>query len=178
MIGLVLFSARADIVQRSKAESAVIVVFSEFFISNPFHLGHKKLIVALTLTNENQSTIGQSFLENLDFFFRLLGLIISYSIVYFGEGTPLPLDQTNKLVIAGPYCYVRNPMALAGIGQGVAGGIYCGALPILIYSLMGAIIWNFMFRPIEEKDLADRFGELCLQYQQNVRCWFPSLRHQ
>jgi len=68
MIGLVLFSARADIVQRSKAESAVIVVFSEFFISNPFHLGHKKSIVALALTNENQSTIGQSFSENLDFF--------------------------------------------------------------------------------------------------------------
>lgn len=110
--------------------------------------------------------------------FGLLGLISSYWIVYFGEGTPLPLDQTNKLVIAGPYRYVRNPMALAGIGQGVAVGIYFGALPILIYSLTGAIIWHFVVRPIEEQDLADRFGEPYLQYQKNVRCWLPSLRHQ
>ena len=34
-----------------------------------------------------------------------------------GDGTPFPLDHTSKLVMSGHDRYVRNPMAIAGIGQ-------------------------------------------------------------
>ena len=54
-----------------------------------------------------------------------------------GEGTPLPLDQTNRLVVSGPYYYVRNPMAIAGIGQGLSVALIFQSLPVGIYSLLG-----------------------------------------
>ena len=93
-----------------------------------------------------------------------------------GEGTPLPLDQTNKLVISGPYQYVRNPMAIAGIGQGVAVSIIFQSLPILVYSLLGALVWHLAVRPFEERDMVKRFGESYVQYRERVSCWIPTFR--
>lgn len=46
----------------------------------------------------------------------VLGLYSALVMVRVGKGTPLPLDQTQELVIKGPYRFVRNPMAVAGIG--------------------------------------------------------------
>ena len=93
-----------------------------------------------------------------------------------GQGTPLPLDQTNQLVTRGPYRFVRNPMAVAGIGQGVCVSLIFWSLPILVYSLLGAVIWHVVVRPIEEKNLQSRFGQRYLDYRQAVRCWIPRWR--
>ena len=102
-----------------------------------------------------------------------LGLASSYFMVRDGAGTPLPLDQTNNLVVTGPYQYVRNPMAIAGIGQGIAIAIIFQSLPILIYSLLGALVWHMVVRPIEEHDMNCRFGDPYLDYQERVSCWIP-----
>lgn len=107
--------------------------------------------------------------------FSLLGLYSSYHLVKYGSGTPLPLDQTQKLVISGPYGYVRNPMAVAGIGQGLAVSLFCGSYAVLLYVLLGAVVWHWFVRPIEEADMYKRFGEPYLQYKQKVRCWIPRL---
>lgn len=105
--------------------------------------------------------------------FSLLGLYSSYHLVKYGSGTPLPLDQTQKLVISGPYGYVRNPMAVAGIGQGLAVSLFCGSYAVLLYVLLGAVVWHWFVRPIEEEDMNNRFGEPYMQYKQKVRCWIP-----
>jgi protein-S-isoprenylcysteine O-methyltransferase Ste14 len=90
-----------------------------------------------------------------------------------GQGTPLPIDCPNQLVVKGPYRFVRNPMALAGIGQGVSIGWYFGSFIIILYALSGAVLWHILVRPEEEKDLAQRFGNSYLEYQQKVKCWIP-----
>ena len=112
----------------------------------------------------------------LFFGFSLLGLISSYFLVRDGDGTPLPLDQTNHLVLSGPYQHVRNPMAIAGIGQGLAIAIVFQSAPILAYSLLGALIWHFAVRPFEERVMVRRFGESYLEYRRRVSCWIPTIR--
>lgn len=90
-----------------------------------------------------------------------------------GKGTPLPLDHAEKLVVAGPYRYVRNPMALSGIGQGLAVALFLGSPLVAVYALMGSAIWQFIFRPLEEDDLEMRFGLNFVKYREEVRCWLP-----
>lgn len=102
-----------------------------------------------------------------------LGIYSAFAIVKSGAGTPLPLDQTQCLVTEGPYKYVRNPMAVAGIGQGISISIFFCSIPILVYALIGAILWQFVVRPIEERDMVKRFGEAYLAYRKRVKCWIP-----
>ena len=106
----------------------------------------------------------------------LLGLTSAYFLVRDGGGTPLPLDQTNHLVLSGPYRYVRNPMAIAGIGQGLAIAIVFLSFPILVYSILGAFVWHLVVRPIEEQDMVKRFGDSYQDYRQSVSCWIPTFR--
>jgi protein-S-isoprenylcysteine O-methyltransferase Ste14 len=119
--------------------------------------------------NDYFTIIGVLFLT----FFSIFGLISAYVMVKYGDGTPLPLDQTNSLVIRGPYSFVRNPMAIAGVGQALAVGFVFHSIPILFYSLFGAVLWHFVVRPLEEKNLVERFGEPYILYQKSVPCWFP-----
>ena len=93
-----------------------------------------------------------------------------------GEGTPLPLECPRKLVVSGPYSYVRNPMAIAGLGQGLAVVLWLGSWTGLAYVAMGVLVWQYGARPSEEHDLKTRFGRSYEQYQQSIRCWWPRVR--
>ncbi len=111
--------------------------------------------------------------------FVLLSSIGIYAAVVMsriGKGTPLPLDHASDLVVLGPYAYVRNPMAVSGIGQGLAVALFLGSPLVAVYALMGSAIWQFVFRPLEEDDLADRFGDGYLKYCDAVLCWVPRLK--
>ncbi len=107
--------------------------------------------------------------------FSFLGLYSAYTMVIRGGGTPLPLDQTQKLVLSGPYRYVRNPMAIAGIGQGICISILFGSIHVLVYTLIGATLWQLVVRPIEEKDMLQRFGSEYEAYRKEIKCWFPTI---
>lgn len=108
--------------------------------------------------------------------FSMLGLYSGYTMSWFGRGTPLPIDCPNLLVINGPYKYVRNPMAVAGIGQGISVGLIYGSYFVVAYSLIGAILWHVIVRPDEEQDLESRFGQQFLNYKCKVSCWIPDLK--
>ena len=93
-----------------------------------------------------------------------------------GCGTPMPNDCPRELVVAGPYRYVRNPMAVGGITQGVAVGLMRGSPSVVVYAVLGAIVWHVLVRPWEETDLELRFGEPYLRYRSAVRCCISRLR--
>ena len=93
-----------------------------------------------------------------------------------GRGTPLPLDCPRELVISGPYAYVRNPMAVAGLGQGLSVAIWLGSWGVLAYVIAGMALWQWGARPAEEQDLEARFGTAYRDYRAAVRCWVPRLR--
>lgn len=103
-----------------------------------------------------------------------LGLWSGVTMATRGNGTPLPTATAPRLVIAGPYRFVRNPMAVAGIIQGLAVGWYLGSYAVFVYSLAGAVLWHIAVRPVEEADLKSRFGDAYGEYQRRVKLWIPT----
>jgi protein-S-isoprenylcysteine O-methyltransferase Ste14 len=102
-----------------------------------------------------------------------VGLASAWTMATRGEGTPLPLDHPRRLVVTGPYRVVRNPMAVAGLAQGWAVGLFLGSYVVLAYCLAGAVVWHFGVRPFEERHLLATFGGEYEDYRRRVRCWLP-----
>lgn len=104
-----------------------------------------------------------------------LGLWSAWIMATEGKGTPLPFDCPRRLVVRGPYRVVRNPMAIAGLSQAAAVGMFLHSWAVLAYVLAGFVVWNYLVRRWEEDDLSQRFGAPYEQYRRHVRCWFPRL---
>lgn len=104
------------------------------------------------------------------------GVWSAYVMSRVGKGTPLPLDHAPNFVVSGPYAFVRNPMAVSGIGQGLAVALFLGSPLVALYALTGSLIWQLVFRPLEEDDLGRRFGPAYFEYKKSVRCWIPNFR--
>ncbi|MBX7134634.1 MAG: isoprenylcysteine carboxylmethyltransferase family protein [Fimbriimonadaceae bacterium] len=102
-----------------------------------------------------------------------VGIWAGMTMATLGKGTPLPSSAANLLVIAGPYRFVRNPMAITGISQGIASGLILGSWMVVLYAVAGSAVWNCLVRPYEEADLSKRFGREFEVYRQQVRCWIP-----
>lgn len=102
-----------------------------------------------------------------------LGIWSAIVMSTLGNGTPLPSAMATSLVIAGPYRWVRNPMAVAGIVQGAAVGLILSSWVVVVYAIAGSLVWNFAIRPHEEADLEHRFGDEFRRYRDAVRCWLP-----
>ena len=112
----------------------------------------------------------------------LLGLGLTLVIwtvrlfVVVGQGTLAPWDPTTRLVVAGPYRHVRNPM-ISGVVCVLAGETaLLGSRPLL-YWLAAVVAVNAMYLPlVEEPGLRRRFGEDYDAYRANVPRWVPRLR--
>ena len=103
----------------------------------------------------------------------VLGLLSAFTMAVHGGGTPLPLDAPRMMVVTGPYAWVRNPMALAGLAQGMAIALWHGSVAVLAYVLAGGVLWHVAVRPFEEADLACQFGPAFHEYKNRVPLWLP-----
>jgi protein-S-isoprenylcysteine O-methyltransferase Ste14 len=103
-----------------------------------------------------------------------LGLWSCVTMALRGEGTPLPAETARRLVVAGPYRWVRNPMAVAGGLQTATVGLVTGSWLVIVIAVVGALAWHTLIRPAEEADLASRFGDPYERYRSAVRCWIPT----
>ena len=93
-----------------------------------------------------------------------------------GQGTLAPWDPPRRLVVRGPYRYVRNPM-ISGVLMVLAGE----ALVLLSRShLLWALVFfvvNALYIPlVEEPMLASRFGASYNEYCRHVPRLVPRLR--
>jgi protein-S-isoprenylcysteine O-methyltransferase Ste14 len=88
-----------------------------------------------------------------------------------GEGTPLFLDGPRKLVIAGPYRHVRNPMTLALLAQSLAVGLWLGSPLVLLSFVPLAAFELFVIQPSEIVYLERRFGDAYRRYRLRVAGW-------
>jgi len=99
-----------------------------------------------------------------------------YVQVTQGHGTPVPAMAPRKLIVDGPYQYSRNPMALGTImlylGLAVALGSYSAVIIVLVL----ALLLLFYIRKVEEKKMAERYGEAYQQYRESTPFIIPRLR--
>lgn len=108
--------------------------------------------------------------------FTLLGLWAALTLAIEGRGTLLPMDEARRLVVTGPYAFVRNPLMISAVGQGTAIGLAFGSVPVLLYVAIAAAWGYFFARPREEAHLHDHFGKRWLDYRNAVRAFRPRLK--
>ena len=102
-----------------------------------------------------------------------LNLASGVAMARHGDGTPLPTRCARRLVVRGPYRWLRNPMAVFGLSQGAAVALWLGSVGTGLYVVAGGVVWHAWVRPLEEADLERRFGDAYRAYRRHVRCWVP-----
>ena len=109
----------------------------------------------------------------------LAGMLLAISTVRLfpklGNGTPAPWDSTTKLIVTGPYAYVRNPMITGVVLILTSEALMLPSLAIGIWAVLFLIINMFYFPLSEEPGLRKRFGKEYDEYCKNVPRYIPRL---
>lgn len=93
-----------------------------------------------------------------------------------GSGTLAPWSPTKKLVAAGPYRYMRNPMISGVLITLLGEAIIFGSFGIFVEFVLFWAINHIYFIFSEEPGLEKRFGEDYREYKTNVPRWIPRLK--
>ena len=161
------------------------------------HLGLVKTIIVLPgtvlifipaaillVTQDSRFAPGLASPTQIWFWLALLAATIGLALsgwavtlfMKFGQGTPAPWDPPKRLVIQGPYRYVRNPMITGALLVLLAEAILFQSLPIATWMTV-FLIGNAIYFPlIEENGLEQRFGDEYREYKTHVPRWIPRLR--
>jgi protein-S-isoprenylcysteine O-methyltransferase Ste14 len=112
----------------------------------------------------------------------VLGFAVAWRCVWdfgwTGHGTPAPIAPPKRLVVAGFYRYVRNPMYV-GFAAGWIGlwVVFGHANPVAISVVAAVALGVHLFVVFyEESVLRNKFGADYEEYCRNVRRWRPRLR--
>jgi protein-S-isoprenylcysteine O-methyltransferase Ste14 len=90
-----------------------------------------------------------------------------------GGGTPGPWDAPSRVVAAGPYRWVRNPICLAALLVVVGEAWLFLSLRLLAYAVAMAVLFHLLVTGYEEPTLHRRFGSTYPEYQRMVPRWIP-----
>jgi len=100
--------------------------------------------------------------------------ILTFALV--GKGTPAPFDPPRKLVAAGPYRWVRNPMYV-GAGTALTGAAVFYQSPALVAFTAGFLVMAHVFVVFYEEPTLERtFGAQYADYRNAVPRWVPTWR--
>ena len=93
-----------------------------------------------------------------------------------GAGTLAPWDPPRRLVVRGPYAYVRNPMISGVVFVLLGEALLLLSRPHLEWALIFLLI-NAVYIPLlEEPLLRERFGDEYPEYCRHVPRLLPRLR--
>jgi protein-S-isoprenylcysteine O-methyltransferase Ste14 len=102
-----------------------------------------------------------------------LALWCIVTFVVAGRGTPAPFDPPRRLVVAGPYRWVRNPMYL-GASLALAGAaLFYESWALLGYCAAFALMTYLFVVVYEEPTLRATFGAPYVRYCERVPRWWP-----
>ena len=98
-----------------------------------------------------------------------------FTFAFIGRGTPAPFDPPRRLVIRGPYRFVRNPMYI-GAGLALAGAaLFYESWPLLGYAGLFFLVTHLFVMWYEEPTLRGTFGQEYEAYCRQVRRWWPKI---
>lgn len=97
--------------------------------------------------------------------------IVSFALL--GRGTPAPFDPPRRLVVRGPYAYVRNPIYLAASLALAGGALFHESAALLAYTVFFVLTMHAVVVLYEEPTLQRAFGSDYDAYCQRVRRWWP-----
>lgn len=109
-----------------------------------------------------------------------LGLaLVAWTVALFariGRGTLAPWDPTSRLVVAGPYKHVRNPMISGVLAVLLGEAAVFASVPLLLW-FATVFLANAVYFPfVEEPGLRRRFGDEYEAYRASVPRWIPRRR--
>jgi protein-S-isoprenylcysteine O-methyltransferase Ste14 len=90
-----------------------------------------------------------------------------------GRGTPGPWDAPRRVVVVGPYRWVRNPIYLSALTVVVGEACLFLLWPLLAYAGVMAIGVHAFVVGYEEPTLERRFGATYAAYRKSVPRWLP-----
>ena len=93
-----------------------------------------------------------------------------------GEGTAAPWNPPKRLVVAGPYRHMRNPMLTSVFVMLGAEILMTGSTVIMGWLAIFLCVNMLYFPLVEEKELLRRFGADYARYKANVPRYIPRLR--
>ena len=105
------------------------------------------------------------------------GVVVAWAFAQFateGAGVPIPGEpNSQRLTVAGPYRYVRNPLYVAS-AVAITGQALLLSRPVLLgYAAAFLAIAFFLVYWIEDPALARRFGQQFEDYRNQVPGWWP-----
>ena len=99
-----------------------------------------------------------------------------WSFIKIGKGTLAAWNPTRKLVIAGMYRYVRNPMIIGVMLVLLGESIALLSFNIFVWAIIFFAIYNLYSFAIEEPNLKKKFSDDYIEYKRNVPRWIPRLK--
>ncbi|HXD33728.1 MAG TPA: isoprenylcysteine carboxylmethyltransferase family protein [Pyrinomonadaceae bacterium] len=97
------------------------------------------------------------------------------TFVFVGKGTPAPFDPPRKLVVRGPYKFLRNPMYVGAALALVGAALYYWSFPLFSYAVLFLLAMHAFVVFYEEPTLRRNFGDDYADYYAQVGCWWPKI---
>lgn len=110
------------------------------------------------------------------FFGAPLAVWCSYLLLVPGKDKAIPTISSDRVVITGPYKYVRNPFILGWIFILYGEVVFARSVPLLVYALVLSLCVHFWVVGFEEPSLEDKYGEEYRRYKKSVPRWIPRIK--
>jgi protein-S-isoprenylcysteine O-methyltransferase Ste14 len=103
-----------------------------------------------------------------------LSCVLTFALI--GKGTPAPFDPPRRLVMAGPYARVRNPMYIGAALALFGAALFFGSAALTLYATAFLVVIHLFVVFYEEPTLHRLFGASYDEYRRNVHRWMPTWR--
>jgi len=151
------------------------VAYATLFVSLALVFLPARILAWSAVTRPAAIGIGQAAGMSLAAAGAALDLWCVLTFALLGKGTPAPFDPPRRLVVRGPYRFVRNPMYLGAVLALAGAALFYGSAALVSYAGVFLLMTHALVVWYEEPTLRATFGADYDVYCRRVRRWWPRL---